>query len=275
MITSPTSPAAWQPTTVITRFAFMAGSAGMLTRLAFRKHDRGGARDDIAYPCRNAAAQHHAGGVAVAFAIAVTAPVPTPVLPRNEALPPSDAQAKAALDSTPRHGEYVNVDFPAGKHEAAHLRGVSGAQGEGTRRDRHPRGLRPQRLAARCRRPAREGRVHRGCARPHHRPRARRRRHRVAAEPRRRGERDPLADAGGRHGAPRRGARLGAASCRPPTADRPPSASAGAARAVSPTQPRSPAWMPPSSTTARRPTPRRSQRSRRRSSASTAATMSA
>ena len=40
------------------------------------------------------------------------APTPAPAL--DESLPPSEAQAKAALDKSPRHGEYVNVKLPAG-----------------------------------------------------------------------------------------------------------------------------------------------------------------
>jgi carboxymethylenebutenolidase len=33
---------------------------------------------------------------------------------RNENLPPSEAQAKAALEKSPRHGEYVDIKLPAG-----------------------------------------------------------------------------------------------------------------------------------------------------------------
>ena len=35
-------------------------------------------------------------------------------IPRNENLPPSDAQAKAALEKSPRHGEYVDIKLPSG-----------------------------------------------------------------------------------------------------------------------------------------------------------------
>ena len=35
-------------------------------------------------------------------------------LPRDEKLPPSEAQAKAALEKSPRHGEYVDIKLPAG-----------------------------------------------------------------------------------------------------------------------------------------------------------------
>jgi carboxymethylenebutenolidase len=41
------------------------------------------------------------------------APAP-PAPARDESLPPSEAQAKAALDKSPRHGEYVDVKLPAG-----------------------------------------------------------------------------------------------------------------------------------------------------------------
>ncbi|HEY3571475.1 MAG TPA: dienelactone hydrolase family protein [Thermoanaerobaculia bacterium] len=40
------------------------------------------------------------------------APVPAPA--RDENLPPSEAQAKAALEKSPRHGEYVDVKMPSG-----------------------------------------------------------------------------------------------------------------------------------------------------------------
>jgi carboxymethylenebutenolidase len=35
-------------------------------------------------------------------------------MPRDESLPPSEAQAKAALDKSPRHGEYVDIKVPSG-----------------------------------------------------------------------------------------------------------------------------------------------------------------
>jgi carboxymethylenebutenolidase len=35
-------------------------------------------------------------------------------LPRDEKLPPSEAQAKAALEKSPRHGEYVDIKLPGG-----------------------------------------------------------------------------------------------------------------------------------------------------------------
>src|SRR5258706_4217559 len=46
-----------------------------------------------------------------------TAPAPAasaPVRARDENLPASESQAKAALDKSPRHGEYVDVKNPAG-----------------------------------------------------------------------------------------------------------------------------------------------------------------
>jgi carboxymethylenebutenolidase len=41
-----------------------------------------------------------------------TAPAPAPA--RDESLPPSEAQAKAALEKSPRHGEYVDIKLPSG-----------------------------------------------------------------------------------------------------------------------------------------------------------------
>jgi carboxymethylenebutenolidase len=46
-------------------------------------------------------------------AAAAPAPAPAP-MPRNENLPPSETQAKAALDKSPRHGEYVDIKVPSG-----------------------------------------------------------------------------------------------------------------------------------------------------------------
>jgi carboxymethylenebutenolidase len=40
--------------------------------------------------------------------------VPAPQTARDENLPPSEQQAKAALEKSPRHGEYVDVKLPAG-----------------------------------------------------------------------------------------------------------------------------------------------------------------
>jgi carboxymethylenebutenolidase len=44
-------------------------------------------------------------------------PAPTstpPPMPRDESLPASEAHAKAALEKSPRHGEYVDVKMPSG-----------------------------------------------------------------------------------------------------------------------------------------------------------------
>ncbi|HYU34406.1 MAG TPA: dienelactone hydrolase family protein [Thermoanaerobaculia bacterium] len=41
---------------------------------------------------------------------AVASPAPA----RDESLPPSEQQAKAALDKSPRHGEYVDIKMPSG-----------------------------------------------------------------------------------------------------------------------------------------------------------------
>lgn len=39
---------------------------------------------------------------------------PPAAMPRDEKLPPSEQQAKAALEKSPRHGEYVDVKLPGG-----------------------------------------------------------------------------------------------------------------------------------------------------------------
>ncbi len=54
-------------------------------------------------------AQDHAGHGAPAPAVA---PAPAPA--RDESLPPSESQAKAALEKSPRHGEFVDVKMPSG-----------------------------------------------------------------------------------------------------------------------------------------------------------------
>jgi carboxymethylenebutenolidase len=51
---------------------------------------------------------------APAPAMATPAPAPAPARARDEKLPASEAQAKAALDTSPRHGEYVDIKNPAG-----------------------------------------------------------------------------------------------------------------------------------------------------------------
>ncbi|MEA2691209.1 MAG: carboxymethylenebutenolidase [Acidobacteriota bacterium] len=45
---------------------------------------------------------------------ATAAPAPAPTAARDESLPPSEQQAKAALEKSPRHGEYVEVKLPGG-----------------------------------------------------------------------------------------------------------------------------------------------------------------
>jgi carboxymethylenebutenolidase len=47
-------------------------------------------------------------------AAAAAAPAAAPVVARDESLPPSEPQAKAALEKSPRHGEYVDVKLPGG-----------------------------------------------------------------------------------------------------------------------------------------------------------------
>ena len=63
-------------------------------------------------------------------------------------------QAKAALEKSPRHGEYVDMKSRRAACRCGADR-LPGAQGQGARGHRHPRDLRPERLDARRRRPAR------------------------------------------------------------------------------------------------------------------------
>ena len=64
--------------------------------------------------------------LAVPFPSLATTAEPTPTAPtpptspaRDENLPPSEQQAKAALEKSPRHGEYVDVKLPpAGRRSA-------------------------------------------------------------------------------------------------------------------------------------------------------------
>jgi carboxymethylenebutenolidase len=56
-------------------------------------------------------AQDHAGHQASAPAATAA---PAPAAARDESLPPSESQAKAALEKSPRHGEFVDVRMPAG-----------------------------------------------------------------------------------------------------------------------------------------------------------------
>ncbi len=59
-------------------------------------------------PCL--AGQDHAGqGVSLPTAAAAA-----PAAARDESLPPSEQQAKAVLDKSPRHGEFVDIRMPAG-----------------------------------------------------------------------------------------------------------------------------------------------------------------
>ena len=44
----------------------------------------------------------------------VLLPAASPAPPREETLPPAEETAKAALEKTPRHGEYVDVKVPSG-----------------------------------------------------------------------------------------------------------------------------------------------------------------
>jgi carboxymethylenebutenolidase len=61
--------------------------------------------------------QHHTTPATAPFPEGTPVPLPvssSPAATRDEALPPSEAQAKAALEKSPRHGEYVDVKPPGG-----------------------------------------------------------------------------------------------------------------------------------------------------------------
>jgi carboxymethylenebutenolidase len=47
-------------------------------------------------------------------AAAVQSATGGPALPRDPAMPPEESQAKAALDASPRHGEWIDVKMPTG-----------------------------------------------------------------------------------------------------------------------------------------------------------------
>lgn len=51
---------------------------------------------------------------ATATATATATAAPAPAAARDESLPPSESQAKAALDKSPRHGEFVDIKMPSG-----------------------------------------------------------------------------------------------------------------------------------------------------------------
>ncbi len=64
-------------------------------------------------PASDPHAGHGHSAPAAAPTPAETAPEPTPV-PRTDRLPASDPNAEAALKSSPRHGEYVEIKLPPG-----------------------------------------------------------------------------------------------------------------------------------------------------------------
>jgi carboxymethylenebutenolidase len=64
-------------------------------------------------------AQEHEHPPAATATATPAAPMPPPTpakppTPRDENLPPSESQAKAALEKSPRHGEYVDIKLPNG-----------------------------------------------------------------------------------------------------------------------------------------------------------------
>jgi carboxymethylenebutenolidase len=65
-------------------------------------------------PFRPLAAQAPPAAQPAAPATQAAAAKPAPSIPRDEKLPPSEAQAKAALEKSPRHGEYVDIKLAAG-----------------------------------------------------------------------------------------------------------------------------------------------------------------
>ncbi len=61
-----------------------------------------------------AAQDPHAGHAAASTPAAASPGAPASVTPRDPNLPPSEEHAKAALDKSPRHGEYADVGLPGG-----------------------------------------------------------------------------------------------------------------------------------------------------------------
>jgi carboxymethylenebutenolidase len=59
------------------------------------------------------AAQNHAEHMVPATAVTATA-APSAPQARDESLPPSESQAKAALEKSPRHGELMDIKMPSG-----------------------------------------------------------------------------------------------------------------------------------------------------------------
>ncbi len=53
-------------------------------------------------------------GSPTADAVASASPAPTPQPARDPNLPPGELEAKAALETSPRHGEYVDIALPGG-----------------------------------------------------------------------------------------------------------------------------------------------------------------
>ena len=100
-------------------------------------------------------------------------------------LPPGANEAKAVLEKSPRHGEWVDIEVPGEKTPVKSYVVYPEREGQGAGRDRDPRDLRPERLDPRRRRPARGRRVHRDRPGPAQRPRPR-----TAAGPTRSADRD-------------------------------------------------------------------------------------
>ena len=190
----------------------------------------------------------HSAMLAALLLTLPTTPSPAPQ-PRDPSLPPSAEQAKAALDASPRHGEYVDVpvsggpalktwiSYPERKDKAGIVIVIQEVFGLTD----WLRGVADQ-LA--------QGGLHRRRARHGVRPRAQRRRHGLGGEPRRRRRARAQALADGRRRAAERGARLGPEDPVRPTAGSRRSASAGAAATASRMPASSRRSPPPSSSTA-------------------------
>ncbi|MEO8191099.1 MAG: dienelactone hydrolase family protein [Acidobacteriota bacterium] len=68
----------------------------------------------VGFSNRAAAQDAHAGHAAASTPAAATPGAAASVAPRDPNLPPSEEQAKAALDKSPRHGDYADVRLPGG-----------------------------------------------------------------------------------------------------------------------------------------------------------------
>ena len=103
-------------------------------------------------PCRSGARRPAAAAAATAAPLRPRRPR---CRARREPAARREAQAKAALEKSPRHGEYVDVKLPSGGTPIRTWVVYPERKDKAPRRHRHPRDLRPLRLDPRRRRPAR------------------------------------------------------------------------------------------------------------------------